>query len=51
MSAKRWMLLIVIVSAGLWLRGRELTRTALWADEAESSLNALTILEHGFPTS
>jgi len=43
-------LLGVIVAVGFWLRWSSAVASALWVDEAESSINALTILEHGLPT-
>lgn len=39
----------VIILAGLLLRIEGMNRTALWCDEAESSINALTILDRGLP--
>lgn len=44
-------LLVVVVVAGLVLRGWGLGDPVFWADEAESSINALSILEHGVPSS
>lgn len=43
-------LLIAVLAVGFILRIRSLDARAFWADEAESSINALTILEHGYPT-
>lgn len=43
-------LLLCIVLVGFALRMRTLVRLPLWVDEAESSLNALSILQHGYPT-
>lgn len=40
-----------LIFAGLWLRVDWMDRTALWCDEAESSINALTVLDRGFPFS
>ncbi|MCP3916917.1 MAG: hypothetical protein GY711_15300 [bacterium] len=51
MSLLRWILLTAVLAAGLQLRLEWIASPALWADEAESSLNALTILQHGYPTS
>ncbi|WP_321472332.1 glycosyltransferase family 39 protein [uncultured Paludibaculum sp.] len=42
--------LVVIVFTGAWIRALHLDERPLWVDEAESSINALTILQHGFPT-
>src|SRR5437763_13779765 len=39
----------LILLLGLWLRGSELAKTPPAGDEAESALNALTILESGVP--
>jgi hypothetical protein len=41
---------MVILSVGLALRLYKLDQPAMWCDEAESSINAFTILEHGVPT-
>lgn len=38
-----------LILAGVWLRVEGMNRTALWCDEAESSINALTVLDRGFP--
>jgi hypothetical protein len=40
-----------VLALGIFLRIWSLWVMPLWADEAESSINALTILEHGYPTS
>ncbi|NWG11995.1 MAG: hypothetical protein HXY20_00495 [Acidobacteria bacterium] len=37
------------VAFGIFLRAYNLDVPELWEDEAESSINALTILEHGYP--
>ncbi|MCB9385505.1 MAG: hypothetical protein H6509_12890 [Bryobacterales bacterium] len=42
--------LVCILLASLALRAVNLTKTAFWVDEAETAINALTILEHGYPT-
>src|SRR5262249_10231380 len=39
-----------LLVAGVALRAWDLSLPLLWVDEAESSINALTILEHGVPT-
>jgi len=39
----------LIILLGIFLRVDWMNRTALWCDEAESSINALTILERGLP--
>src|SRR5437773_7052099 len=52
MSARRaWgpIIFTLILVLGLWLRGSELAKTPPAGDEAESALNALTILESGVP--
>ncbi|MCO5170275.1 MAG: glycosyltransferase family 39 protein [Planctomycetes bacterium] len=46
---RRGALLAVVVAAGLGLRAHGVARTPLSLDEAESALNALTILERGVP--
>ena len=38
-----------LILAGVWLRVDGMNRTGLWCDEAESSINALTVLDRGFP--
>ena len=38
-----------LILAGVLLRVDGMNRTGLWCDEAESSINALTILDRGFP--
>jgi len=45
-----WVLLVSIVLYGTALRGWRLGDVALWSDEAETSINALTILSEGVPT-
>jgi hypothetical protein len=40
---------LAIVAVGLLLRLKRLEAAPLWVDEAESSINALTILQHGDP--
>ncbi len=39
-----------MIGIGIILRTRNLSDSFLWSDEAESAINALTILEHGVPT-
>lgn len=39
----------VLILLGMWLRIDWMNRSTLWCDEAESSINGLTILERGFP--
>jgi uncharacterized membrane protein len=43
------LLLAAVLVYGTALRSWELGASPLWADEAESSINALTILQHGVP--
>ena len=51
MPRSRHTLLVAgIVLGGCLLRALFLSHDALWVDEAESAINALTILEHGYPT-
>jgi hypothetical protein len=40
---------VLLVLLAVWLRGYNLPSPTLWADEAESSLNALTIVAEGVP--
>jgi MFS family permease len=42
-------LVLLIVCGGIYLRVRGLVARPIWVDEAESTINALTILEHGVP--
>lgn len=44
-----WLVVAVLLLLGLGLRLRELDAGTLFIDEAESALNALSILEHGYP--
>lgn len=46
--AQRWLLLLVLVAGGA-IRCFRLDATLFWVDEAESTINALTIREHGVP--
>ncbi len=50
LSARTWLTLAFVVALGVFLRCRQLDRNPMWVDEAESSINALTILQHGVPT-
>ncbi|MBC8104971.1 MAG: glycosyltransferase family 39 protein [Anaerolineae bacterium] len=43
--------LYLVLAVALVLRCYRLDAPMMWCDEAESSINALTILEHGYPTS
>jgi hypothetical protein len=43
-------LVAIVIAAGVTIRVRQLDVTPFWVDEAESSINALTILDHGYPT-
>jgi hypothetical protein len=43
-------LVLVILAAAGWRRLEFLTERPFWVDEAESSINALTILDHGVPS-
>ncbi len=42
-------LVIGLLLGGTLLRGWNLASAPMWVDEAESAINALTILEHGLP--
>ena len=44
-----WVLLGAILVYGVGLRSWQIGQSPLWVDEAETSINALTILEHGVP--
>lgn len=49
---KNWLerlLLLFILASGIFLRAWDLGFPPFWEDEAESSINALTILQHGYP--
>ena len=50
LSGTEWLLLLGFLVAGTWLRVIDIADRPLQVDEAESSINALTILEHGYPT-
>jgi hypothetical protein len=43
-------LVTLVLVAGLLIRMHYLDERPFWVDEAESSINALTILENGYPT-
>jgi Dolichyl-phosphate-mannose-protein mannosyltransferase len=43
-------LLILVIGGGVALRVSDLEAYPFWVDEAESAINALTILQHGYPT-
>src|SRR5271165_610977 len=45
-----WFLVGVVIAAGLAFRWANLDAIGFWCDEAESSINALTILQKGYPT-
>ncbi len=49
--AKLWRgaALTLVLGLGLFLRVYKLDQPVLWCDEAESCINAMTILEHGVP--
>jgi len=47
---RRNFFIVLLVAAGILLRGWNLGSPVLFRDEAESAINALTILEHGAPT-
>jgi hypothetical protein len=46
---RAWIVAAALIALGTLLRLRGLAEGALFIDEAESSLNALSILEHGYP--
>jgi hypothetical protein len=43
-------LLILVIAGAVALRVSNLDGYPFWVDEAESAINALTILQHGYPT-
>src|SRR2546422_8778000 len=47
---RRNFFIVLLVAAGILLGGWNLGSPVLVLDEAESAINALTILEHGAPT-
>ena len=49
-KAIKGVLLLSCVVLGVMLRVSFLNSRPLWVDEAESGINALTILEHGYPS-
>jgi hypothetical protein len=49
MTATAWVWLVLLVGAGLVARGLHIHEAQLEVDEAESAINALTILNHGYP--
>jgi hypothetical protein len=49
-SALKFLIAVLIVTGALGLRLAYLDSQPFWVDEAESSINALTILQHGYPT-
>jgi 4-amino-4-deoxy-L-arabinose transferase-like glycosyltransferase len=46
----RWTLLVVLVAVGFTLRIRDVSRDALIPDEITQALQALSILQHGYPS-
>ena len=51
LSGREHICLYIVLIAALLLRVYRLDAPLMWCDEAESSINALTILERGYPTS
>src|SRR5688572_10057042 len=51
-SRRLWavLLFIALLGYGLFLRAWDLSQAPCWVDEAESCINALTILDKGVPT-
>jgi hypothetical protein len=49
MSRREWILLVGVVAYGTLLRAWDLGSVPFHVDEAESSINALSILQHGMP--
>lgn len=50
MGRLEWILLTAVLAVATFLRADQLAWPLFWCDEAESSINALTILQHGVPT-
>src|SRR5438874_7097139 len=50
LSRLEWFLIPLVIAAGFAVRVVRLDSFPFWCDEAESSINALTILQHGYPT-
>jgi hypothetical protein len=48
-SSEIWLITLVIAGAVV-LRVADLDAYPFWVDEAESAINGLTILQHGYPT-
>ncbi len=49
-AAWQWVCVVLSLTVGVWIRTLYLDALPFWVDEAESSINALTILQHGYPT-
>jgi hypothetical protein len=49
-TASKLLTLTLVITVALALRLAYLDAEPFWVDEAESSINALTILQHGYPT-
>ena len=49
-AAWQWVCVVLLLTVGVWIRTLYLDALPFWVDEAESSINALTILQHGYPT-
>ncbi len=50
LTALHWSWLAAMLATGVALRAANLHYPALFIDEAESAINAMTILQHGYPT-
>jgi hypothetical protein len=46
----KYVLFVLLIGYGMVLRAHHLAYRPFWVDEAESSINAMTILQHGVPT-
>jgi len=46
----KWVVALVVIAYGFSMRAENLTIKRFWVDEAESTINAFTILQHGYPT-
>jgi len=50
LTPRQRLLLFAVITVAVLLRAWHLDAPMFWVDEAESSINALTILQHGYPS-
>ncbi|MGV3482915.1 MAG: hypothetical protein ACO1RT_00710 [Planctomycetaceae bacterium] len=50
-SLSSYVVVAFLILVGMWMRVDAMTSKTLWVDEAESAINALSVLESGVPTS